>query len=113
MICPKMLRLEKDCGEADKNKQRNNLLNHLKLDKGEGPSHSLKSNPVCRHLEAIFKKGNKPAYKHNAKEPKFWNALIYSKLKMTIPRQGHKAVGDHQQQNCHYSFPHISKFWQR
>ena len=55
-----MLPLEHDVGNDGKDEERYALLYDLQLDKREGPAVTYKSQPVGRHLTAIFEEGDTP-----------------------------------------------------
>ncbi len=81
-VIPPQIFFKVNCGENAEYNQGNNLLNGLQLGGGE----LVMSHAVCRHLKAIFNKGNKPAYKDNLGKGRF---LI---LEMPVPCNCHEYI---------------------
>ena len=109
MVHPETLCLEEHRRECNKDEQCNHLLYNLKLDEGERTSVHIRSNAVCRHLETILKEGNEPAYGNYPEQAPLGQHLVCPKLQMTVPRQSHETVGNHQQQYSKQSFSHFQK----
>jgi len=83
-VVPAHVAAEVESGENSKNRKRDNLLDHLELDRRE----AAVSKAVGRDLEAIFEEGDAPAEEDDL--PK----RLLSKFQMTVPGDGHKNIGE-------------------
>ena len=80
--------------ETDKDDQRNHLLDHLQLDQVKRPTIIAKDHPVCRNLEAIFEKCQKPAEQDNTDQRQMLEpAELLLHLQVPIPSTRHKDIG--------------------
>ena len=78
-----------DGREDDEDRQGDDFLDGLELCRGKGAV----ADPVGRHLEAVFKKGDAPAYQNDHPQ------LFHLELEVAIPGQGHEQVGADKQAN--------------
>src|SRR5882724_8981079 len=79
--------------EDAKDRQRDDLLDHLQLIRRKG----LRANPVGGYLQAVLKEGDAPTDQNHLPQRHL------AKLQVPVPRKDHKDVRADQQQNG----PHI------
>ena len=94
MVPFKWLAFESDRTEADKDNQRNHLLDHLQLDQAERAAVIPESHPVCRNLETILEKGQKPTEQDNTDQRQMLEPTeLLPHLQMPVPGTRHKDIG--------------------
>ncbi len=92
--------LEQKCHYQGKYYKRDNLLNHLELDEGEGAAVDVGADSVGRDLGTVLKKSDTPGKKDDCnKRPAFRN-LHFLQLQMPVPGECHTDVGDDKKQYC-------------
>ncbi len=96
MIQPKTLSLKKQCRKPNKDGQGDNFLYHFELHQAKRPPSPHKPNPIGRDHTRILKKSDPPTEQHDHPQG---HPLEQPKPQLTIPSQGHKGVGNQQQQN--------------
>jgi hypothetical protein len=94
-IVPLEVFLEIKDGKDTEDGKRDDFLNRFKLGGGKG----VRADAIGGDLKAVFDKGNAPAYKNC---PVKRRGFIFQ---MTVPGDGHKDVGNGQQDNCLHGYP--------
>ena len=82
--------LDEENGKERKDYQRDNLLDNLQLPECEWAAKLRTTNTVGRYLEAVLKKRDTPADKHDGYNTEALQLRL--KCDMSIPRQRHKDV---------------------
>src|SRR5262249_6891963 len=88
-VVPLDVLLQIENGENRKNNQGDDLLNRLELRCIEG----MAANTIGGHLKAVFKKRDAPTHQRHLPQR---DILV---LEMAVPGDGHKDVGEGQQNN--------------
>lgn len=106
MIPMQRLALEKERDNHSKDNQGHNLLNDFKLHKAERATVTVEAETVGRNLGAIFKESQSPREEDDQNERPARRDFHLLKFQMAVPRECHKYVGEHQQEDCSYRFHH-------
>jgi len=85
-VVPAQMAAEVERGENSKNRQRDNLLDHLELDRRE----AAVSKAVGGDLKAILEEGNAPTDEDDLPQ------RLLPKFQMTVPGNGHKDIGEYE-----------------
>lgn len=93
VVPPERFIFEKQQRKSNKNHQRNNLLNNLKLNQRKRATIRFEPDSVGRNLQQVLKKSNTPTDEDNGKQRQALAPLHFLKLQVAVPGQRHKCVG--------------------
>ena len=97
MVPVKRLSLKEKSDNQSEYNQRDNLLDDFELKQAERASVAGKAKTVGRNLGAIFKKRYAPREKDDQDKRPACGDLHFLKFQVTVPRECHEYVGQHQQ----------------
>ncbi len=98
MVHAECLAAEHQQREHREDRQRHHLLNDLELDERERPAVARESEPVGRHLKAVFEKRDAPTDEDQGDQGQMSAAAVgRGEFEVAVPCDGHEYVCDHQQ----------------
>ena len=92
MVPMKMLTLEENVGNDAEDDERNDFLYDFQLHQRERSAVFDETNPVGRHLAAVFKEGYSPREGYDAEERPVRGDAGLVELQVSVPCQRHEDI---------------------